>query len=288
MKSDEAPSEPAADLPRESTRTILFQFVVFPLGVVLVGVAVFLLFGAIASEEHSMNEYVQDIRTGSRQRRWQAAYQLSQSLNRGEAKGNRDIQLQVEQLYRDSKTDDPQVRRYLSMVLGKLGGKTATPLLIEGLRDADIQSRLFALLALGELRDIRALPHVTALLDDPESDMRKTAAYVLGQLGDRRAISPLTRAMQDETPDVRWNAAVALARMGDRASSPVLLEMMDRSRLDAMTGLREDQRENAMIVAISAYRTLVGGESDARLREIAAKDRSLRVRAAAISALKSS
>jgi len=281
------PPDRAADLPRESTRTILFQFVVFPLGVVLVGVAIFLLFGAIASEEHTSREYVQDIRNGSRQRRWQAAYQLSQSLNRGEAKNDPNLQREIEELYGQSKSDDPQIRRYLSMVLGKLGSRTATPLLVEGLRDSDVQSRLYAMLALGEIKDARAVPHVAALAENPESDVRKTAVYVLGQLGDRRAVPLLTRALQDETPDVRWNAAVALSRFGQPAALPVLREMLDRPRLDAMAALREDQKENAMLVAMSAYHSLARSEAEPLLRQLASKDRSLRVRAAAIETLKS-
>ena len=49
--------EPQPDIPKESSRTILFQFVFFPLGVVLIGVAVFFLFGKLASEEHSVPDY---------------------------------------------------------------------------------------------------------------------------------------------------------------------------------------------------------------------------------------
>ena len=38
-----------SDLPKESSRTILFQFVIFPLGIVLAAVGVFLLFGKLAT-----------------------------------------------------------------------------------------------------------------------------------------------------------------------------------------------------------------------------------------------
>ena len=39
------------DIPRESPRSILFQFVLFPLGIVVVAVGIFLLFGKLATDE---------------------------------------------------------------------------------------------------------------------------------------------------------------------------------------------------------------------------------------------
>ena len=42
------------DVPKESPRTILFQFVFFPLGIVVIGVAIFLLFGKLASNDASI------------------------------------------------------------------------------------------------------------------------------------------------------------------------------------------------------------------------------------------
>src|ERR1700759_1480099 len=68
----EAPIPPASvDVPKESPRTILFQFVVFPLGIVLVGVGIFLLFGRLASEQHTVPEYVNEIPAGGQPERWQ-------------------------------------------------------------------------------------------------------------------------------------------------------------------------------------------------------------------------
>src|SRR6266849_1609223 len=102
------------DLPRESPRSILFQFVLFPLGVVVVAVGIFLLFGKLASGEQSIPDYLNEIRSGSKHERWQAAYQLSKSLKRGEGKKIPNLEDQVAALYQGSKHDDPRIRRYLS------------------------------------------------------------------------------------------------------------------------------------------------------------------------------
>ena len=248
------PLPPEGDLPKESPRTILFQFVVFPLGIVMIGVAIFLLFGRLASEEHEIPDYLNDIRSGSAHERWQAAYQLSKSLKRGEAKKYPNLVQQVSSLYVQSKNDDPRIRRYLSMVLGSLGDRRATPLLLEALAERDVETRIYALLALGQIGDPSAAPALAAALGDPVAD-------------------------------IRYNAAIALARMGDKRALGVLREMLDRSRLDRVEGMRPEQKEEALVAAIAAYSALAGAEARPELERLAAGDVSLRVKAAAKEAL---
>src|SRR5213596_3819289 len=278
-------TNPTPDIPKESPRAILFQFVVFPLGIVCIGVAIFLLFGKLAGEEHSIPDYLNEIRSGSKHERWQAAYQLSKSLKRGEAKKYPNLEEQVASIYAGSKSDDPRIRRYLSMVLGSLGDRRATPLLLDGLTDPDTDNRIYALMALGELRDPAATPAIAAAAALDERDIRKAAFYALGAIGDPRAVPILVKGLGDETADVRWNAAVALARFGDKRALPALREMLDRSRLDRIKDMREDQKEDAMIVAISSYVRLAGREGRPELQRIATTDPSLRVQSAAKDAL---
>jgi len=274
-----------SDIPKESPRSILFQFVLFPLGIVVVAVAVFSLFGRLATSEQSVPDYLNQIRAGSTHERWQAAYQLSKSIERGETKKYPNLEQQVAALYESSKNDDPRIRRYLSVVLGRLGDRRATPVLLDGLRDKDVENRIYALLGLGELRDPAAVPQVAALAADSEPDIRKTATYTLGQIGDPSAVPALVKALDDEAADVRYNAALALSRFNDRRAVPALHDMLDRSRLDHVSGMREDQKEDAMIMAMAPYARLGGADAKPNLERIAAADPSLRVRAAAKSAL---
>ena len=95
----------------------------------------------------------------------------------------------------------------------------------------------------------------------------------------------LAQALNDQEADVRWNAAVSLAGFGDRRAVGPLKEMLDRERLGRVTGMREDQKEDAMIVAMTAYTRLVGKDAAPDLQRIADADPSLRVRAVAKSAL---
>jgi HEAT repeat protein len=277
-------SSPQPDLPKESPRTILFQFVIFPLGIVAIGVGVFLLFGLLASERSSIPDYLNEIRSGSSHERGHAAYQLSRSINRGEAKKYPNLEQQVASLYVESKRDDPRIRRYLGLVLGKLGDRRATPVLIEGVKDPDAESRLYAIVALGELRDPDAVSTLIEAVRDEDKDVRKTAAFALGAIGDPRAVPALAGALEDQVADVRYNAAVALARFGDKRAVGVLRDMLDRKRLATVAGLREDQAEDAMIVAMEPYAKLAGPAAAADLQRIAANDPSLRVRDAAAQA----
>jgi HEAT repeat protein len=171
------------------------------------------------------------------------------------------------------------------MVLGTLGDRRATPLLVDGLNDKDTDNRVYALMALGELRDPASVPRIAKAAVEDDKDIRKTAYFTLGAIGDASAVPVLVNGLQDEVADVRWNAAVSLALLGDRRAIGPLREMLDRTRLNAVAGMREDQKEDAMIVAMSAYVKVAGRDAKPDLQRIATSDPSIRVQAAAKQAL---
>ncbi len=278
-------TEHSSDIPKESPRAILFQFVVFPLGVVAIAVGIFFFFGQMAFDEQSIPDYLNEVRSGGRRERWQAAYQLSQLINAGEAKKYPNLVDDIARVYRDAKDDDPRIRQYLSMVLGNLGDRRATPLLIDGLQDRTPETRIYAALSLGRLRDARAVPALLQAFGSDERDVRKAAAYALGEIGDRRAIPVLETALEDPIADVRYNAAMALARFGDTRAIGVVREMLDRSRLDRIEGMRPDQKEATIVAAIPALMKIAPEEGPALLGPLAEKDPSLQVRSAAKEAL---
>jgi HEAT repeat protein len=273
------------DVPRESPKTILFQFVVFPLGVVAIAVGIFFLFGQLASDEQGIPDYLNEVQSGGRRERWQAAYQLSQLISAGQAKKYPNLVNDVARVYAASKNDDPRIRQYLSMVLGNLGDRRATPLLIEALADTSPDTRIYAALALGRLHDRAAVPPLLKVFSSDERDVRKAAAYALGEIGDPSAAPALATALSDPIADVRFNAAIALARLGDTRSIGVIREMLDRSRLDRVQGMRPEQKEETLLAAIPALMKIAPGEGRKILGPLAEKDPSLQVRSAAKEAL---
>ncbi len=278
-------TEHSNDIPKESSKTILFQFVLFPLGVVAIAVGIFFLFGKMASDEQTVPDYLNEVQSGGRRERWQAAYQLSQLINAGQAKKYPNLIHDVIRVYEGAKNDDPRIRQYLSMVLGNLGDRRATPLLMDALKDHAPETRIYAALALGRLRDPAAVPPLIEVFSTDERDVRKAAAYALGEIRDPRAQPALAGALPDPIPDVRYNAAIALARYGDTRAIGVLREMLDRPRLDRVVGMRPEQKDAAMLAAIPALITIAPEEGKTILGPIAKNDPSLQVRSAATEAL---
>ena len=274
------------DVPRESPRTILLQFVVFPLGIVAIAVGIFFLFGRLASDEQTIPDYLHEVKSGGRRERWQAAYQLSQLINVGEAKKYPNLVDDVAKVYREAKNDDPRIRQYLSMVLGNLGDRRATPLLADALQDSSPETRIYAALGLGRLKDPAAVPPLISVFAKDERDVRKAAAYALGEIGDPRALPALVGALSDPIPDVRYNAAIAVTRFGDTRAIGVIREMLDRSRLDRISGMRPDQKDATILAAIPALVKIAPEEKQKILGPLSLNDPSLEVRSAAKEALR--
>ncbi|MGB5160299.1 MAG: HEAT repeat domain-containing protein [Thermoanaerobaculia bacterium] len=267
-------------------RTFVGLFMV-PLLVVLICVAVFVGFGWIAYDHNSAEDYLNDLKSGWRPRRAQAAYELSKVLVAdpealGDVPGSRE---EIRRLFTES--EDPEMRRYLALIMGYTQDPAALPLLEETLNDPDSEARIYALWALGTSGDPDAIPLLTTALQDPDSGIRKTAAFSLGELGLAAGIDPLTPLLQDGVADVRWNAALALSRLGSSAGVAVLEQMLDRGLTAQIPDLTPAQAEEAMVSAVQALGVVEGLGAKPLLEELADNDPSLKVRRAALAALDS-
>jgi HEAT repeat protein len=102
----------------------------------------------------------------------------------------------------------------------------------------------------------------------------------------------LRAALQDATPDVRWNAAVALARHGNQEGVSVLGQMLDRESVerivkrDVRVDADEDPVADVMISGLRAAASLKAPSLKPTVQTLSQQDRSLRVRQAALEALK--
>src|SRR5256714_8960776 len=143
---------------RQSTPFLVLQFFIFPLAIVAVCVTVFVIFGLIASEGKGPRQYLEEVRTGSANRRWQAAFELTKVLQAGRDPALKDARFLEEAVrtFQESGADDPRVRRYLALALGRLGDARAVPELLLAARDAapqgarpDPDPQIYAVWALG-------------------------------------------------------------------------------------------------------------------------------------------
>jgi HEAT repeat protein len=282
--------------PVTTAPALAVQFFVIPLAVVAVTVLVYMGFRLMVTDTRSAQDYLTEIRTGGTNRRWPAAYELSRLMADPEVRlRDKTLVPGLERAFEDSKGDDPRVRRYLALALGRLDRPLparASQLLIEALDDPDSETRISAIWALGSAGDASVIPHIQRMYESPDAGIRKMAVYALGAVPGDAQRPTLLAALADPVADVQWNAAVALARHDDASGLPVLRRMLDRSFVTgAVTAAaRADQETDpvseVMISALRAVAALRETSLRESVGELSRSDQNLRVRQAAIEALK--
>jgi len=294
---DLAVHEPA-EVPAEATEPSrrLSPILLFPIGLAVLAIAVYVLFGVIAGEGKPPAAYLDEIRL-RRVDAWQPAFELSRLLAQ-EKNAVRDPRFTADliSLFESSRDADPRVRRYLALSLGEVGDPRAVDALLSALSDPDGQTTIYAAWALGSIGDRRAAAGLLPLLDHQDAGLRKIAAYALGGIDAPEALAPLRALLNDPVEDVAWNAALALARRDDRAGLPLLARMIDRPYLDQVRrpdesgrprSLTEDEKEEAILNALRAITRLRDRERLETVRALGASDPSLKVRQAALEAVAS-
>jgi HEAT repeat protein len=162
----------------------------------------------------------------------------------------------------------------------------AVSALRRALTDPDESIQLYALWSLGVQGSDEAALDIVPFLQSESGGLRKIAVYVLGVLGDDQYADRIRPLLKDPQSDVAWNAALALARLGDDSGLPVLLSMLDREGLTKAHLLQDPQIEEVMINATKGLALIQSPESIKILESIARSDKSLKVRQAAITAVK--
>jgi HEAT repeat protein len=272
------------------------QFFLIPLAVVAVTVSVYVGFRSLLADDRTPQDYLNEIQNGGSERRWPAAYELSRLMSDPKVRGDRTLAPALVHAFQQSK-DDPQVRRYLALAIGRLDPplpSDAVSALTDALADADGQTRISLVWALGSSGDPAVVPHLVPLYgaNDADPGIRKMVVYALGALPGSEQMPTLQAALHDEVPDVRWNAAVALARHGRHDGVDVLKQMLDRRyveqtvKRDTPSDADADPVGDVMIGGLRAAATLKEGALKPRVETLSRSDSSLKVREAALEALK--
>jgi len=273
---------------KEAGILVVFRFILVPLIVVSVVVFLIVLFGQMALREKTVRDYLYDIRTGSQSERWQAAYHLSNLLANPKKDYETEARKQLPEMiliFRNTKGNDPQIRRYMALALGRLKDPRAVPALQEAMNDEDSQTVIWCIWGLGSIGDKSAVPGIIEKLEDSDSAIRSMSAYVLGAIQDPRAVPPLQAHLDDATAEVSWNSAIALARMNNASGADVLLKIMHRDYLAGFLQMSEQNKEELMINAIKVSAKLGDPPLTQLIKTLSGSDPSPRVRDAAIKAL---
>jgi len=288
--------EPGARSPLVAAPALAVQFFLIPLAVVGVAVSVYVGFRSLLADDRKPEDYLQEIRFGGSTRRWPAAYELSRLMADPKVRGDKALAPALVKAFQDSK-DDSQVRRYLALAIGRLDPPLpadAVAGLTQALEDPDSETRISVIWALGSSGDPAVVPRLIALYSAPDSDagIRKMIVYALGALPGDAQDTTLRTALNDSTADVRWNAAVALARHGSHEGETVVRQMLDRRYVE-QTVTREVRQDadqdpvaDVMISGLRAAAVLKDEELKPAVAALSQQDKSMKVREAALEALK--
>jgi HEAT repeat protein len=309
VERENAPRTPVVAAP-----ALAVQFFLIPLAVVGVTVLLYVGFRSLLADERTAQEYLAEVRHGGWSRQWPAAYELSRLMEDPNVRADRSLVPFLVKAFDEAGDGDPRIRRYLALAIGRLEpplpkeavdalsgaldepGVQWTPDLfsrLNGWADIDInEARIMTIWALGSSGDADVVPRLQPLYESSDAGIRKMVVYALGALPGDAQFGTLQTALEDEAPDVRWNAAIALARHGSREGVPVLREMLDRSiveravKRDVRQYEDQDPVADVIISGLRAAAALKDGSLRSSVEGLSQQDRSLRVRQAALEALK--
>jgi len=287
--------ESATRSPLIAAPALAVQFFLIPLAVVGITVAVYVGFRSMLADDRKPQDYLAEVRNGGSDRRWPAAYELSRLMADPQVRADRSLAPALVRAFIDAKDDDPRVRQYLALAIGRLDPPLpagAVAELKKVVESSDAEARISAIWALGSSGDAAVVPRLQPLYESDDAGVRKMAVYALGALPGDAQLATLRTALQDSAADVRSNAAVALARHGDRDAVPVLHQMLDRHYVEqtvkraARPDEDEDPIADVMISGVRAAAVLRDATLRESIEELSHQDRSLKVRQAALEALK--
>ena len=275
----------------ESSRiyTLFYSFFLIPFMIAIFGATFFLLFKFITYETNDASELLNQVKIGSASKRWQSAFELSKLLNTPDRIPT-DISFknQMISIYKHSIHDDPLVRSYLALAMGMTGDIFYDQTILEGLDDENIESRIAAIQAMGMIRSKIGTEKLLHIAENCKSTQEKLAATIsLGLIGDDKATSYLINLLDDEEPNIRWDAAIGLAKMGNKSGLYIVESLLDREYLNSFPEVDELEKTKAIMVAIEVSSILKDKKLKTKLVSLAESDKNLKIRDAAIKALKS-
>ena len=230
------------------------QFFLIPLAVVAITVGVYVGFRSLLADNRGPKEFLAEVQNGGSDRRWPAAYELSRLMDDPKVRADRSLSQPLVTAFERAKDDDPRIRRYLALAIGRLDPPMAPEAIaalsaaldeeakpasedwiskFTGWSASDIgEVRISAIWALGASGDPAVAAKLQPLYASPDAGIRKMVVYALGALPGDQQMPILRTALEDAVSDVRWNAAVALARHGSNAGVRVLEQMLDRGYVE--------------------------------------------------------
>jgi HEAT repeat protein len=243
------------ETPERATKkaTLLFQFFLFPLLIVVASVGVFLFFGAIGGTNKTTDEYIEEIRAGGAGAQ-QSTQQLATLLvdEYAKAKGavlfadNPARRADLKRAFVESMREgySSERRRYLVTILGAVGDPDYLDALAKALEHpgapgepADPELRRWIVLWTGRLRTDEVVPVLAPYAKDPDEAVANFAVKALSAHPTPAAVAALKVALAEgASPQVRDNAGLALAVLGDAAGLETVERYLDPAHVEKEVG----------------------------------------------------
>jgi len=267
--------------------TLYYAFFLIPLMITIVGVMFFFVFKVLTYETSSPTDYLTNVQYGAASKRWQSAYELSKLLaNPKLVPLENSFHKRMIAVYEHSIHDDPNVRMYLALAMGRTKNTIYGEALLQGLTDKDKASRVAAIKALGSMA---YKPAINNLIDftsnDKSVEERLSATISMGNMNDKSVIPVLVRLLEDEEPNVRWDSAIALAKLGNYAGSDIIDNLLNRNYYDQFKEVDAEEEIQAILIAIQASNKIPSQKFIKNLLILATLDHNMKIRDKAIKIL---
>lgn len=266
---------------------LFYSFFLIPFMIAVFGAVFFLLFKFVTYETNNAEDLLNQVKIGSASKRWQSAFELAKVLNNPNSEPlSSSFKDQLSSAYERAIHDDPLVRSYLAMAMGATQDTLFGSLLIEGLKDENLETRIAAIQALGMIQYVPAVTPINTLIKTADNESEKLSATIsLGMIGDNSAIPLLKELLEDEQANIRWDAAIALAKMGNNSGVYIIEGLLDRKFLNKFKEIDPVEEKRVLMVAIKTASILFDKRFEDELNSLSKNDKDLSVRNAAIKAL---
>lgn len=285
---DEPAAVPAKNWPESRWGKWLHSLFVIPFFIALFGVILAVLVYVVAADDRSIKDYLEDIQTGRKSKRWQAAFELSKIFaNPKRIPAEREFVPMMIALYDDQtmRQEDPRVRQYLALAMGRSGIDAFYAPLLEGFHEAPENDRAVFIQAFGYLGRTEIVDELHPFLKHAASPLRLVTVIALGNIGAAESVAHLKPMLTDAEPNVMWDSAIALAKLGDASGREILLALMNRDYYSQFSEVDAQERARAMVVAVHAAAGLRDAELAASIARLAKDDPNAQVSNAARKAL---
>ena len=266
---------------------IVHSFFVVPFLIAVFGVLLFAAVRLLTLEEHTIYDYLNDIKSGGATKRWQAAFELSKVVTNPKLITDEErFTSEVISAFNHAAHDDNRVRQYLALTMGRTGNENFVRPLLSALTDEN-EGNLYAVIyALGMLKSKDAANAIRPFLDHPNSKVRLASVIALGNIADTKAIGDLKQSLNDSEPNVQWDAAIALAKMKVASGKDVLRNLLTREYLKGFPEVDLQEQTHMLLVAIEAASVLNDPYLNTLIKHLADNDQNMNVRKKAMDILK--